>query len=174
MARNTRIRNVGRESINLYPFQILLERNEEVVAEITPSEFLTQFGGTNNSVLSNLSISPTGDAPTVSKASGGGGGISVTMDASTGTSGVPVTWPVERTVFGSTAGAPRYIELPAPAAADAASQYVVKDAANNAATHNITVTASGGANIDAGTSAVISSNGGSLSFVTDGSKWLVI
>lgn len=77
MARNTRIRNVGRESINLYPFQILLERNEEVVAEITPSEFLTQFGGTNNSVLNNLSISPTGDAPTVTKAATGGGASSL-------------------------------------------------------------------------------------------------
>ena len=147
------------------------------ILNTTEAEFITAIGGldTAGGVFTIESVGSL-ESSTVTENTdlGGGGGVSVEMSASTGTSGTPFAWPAGKTVFGSTAGAPRYIELPAPAAADAASQYVVKDAANNAATHNITVTASGGANIDAGTSAVIAANGGSLSFVTDGSKWLIV
>ena len=157
------------------PYQGILRSGASEVIDTTREAFLTKMGE-SDTCLGALTIETVTDAPTIIEDTdlGGGGGVSVEMSASTGTSGAPFTWPAGKTVFGSTAGAPRYIELPAPAAADAASQYVVKDAANNAATHNITVTASGGANIDSGTSADISSNGGSLSFVTDGTKWLII
>ena len=175
MARNTRIRNVGRESINLYPFQILLERNEEVVAEISPEDFLTQFGGTNGSVIDNLSISSTGDSPTVTKAFSGGGGGTIEKVSGKGSSGSRLSWPAAKVCISTgDSGTPgiRYFELPIPGAATVGTAYRMKDGNNDAATYSINITSAGGADIDGSTAAVtIAANKGAISFITDGNEW---
>lgn len=65
------------------------------------------------------------------------------------------------------------VVLPTPSSDNKGQIYTVKDESGGAATHNITVTVSGGSNIDGSSSAIISSNYGSISFYCNGTQWYV-
>lgn len=75
------------------------------------------------------------------------------------------------TLFIDTSSAPQSYSLPTPALNLVGKIYIVKDAANNAATNVITVTVTGGANIDASSASVINANSGSGTYVTNGTQW---
>lgn len=75
------------------------------------------------------------------------------------------------TLFIDTSSAPQSYMLPTPALNLVGKLYLVKDATHNAATNVITVTVTGGANIDNGSTSVINANSGVGKYFTNGTKW---
>lgn len=120
--------------------------------------------------------------------SGGGGGFGrrrkTTVAKETGpphageivtaatTSGSPHSITLAKTISNPTSAAAVYLRLPAVSAAVAYQDYVVKDGKGDAATNNITITSAGGT-IDGSTSYVISTNYGTVHFITDGTEWFL-
>jgi len=82
----------------------------------------------------------------------------------------PIT--LTKTISNPTSAAAVYLRLPAVSAAVAYQDYVVKDGKGDAATNNITITSAGGT-IDGSTSYVISTNYGTVHFITDGTEWFL-
>jgi hypothetical protein len=88
------------------------------------------------------------------------------------TSGSPHSITLTKTISNPTSAAAVYLQLPAVSAATAYYDYVVKDGKGDAATNNITITSAGGT-IDGSTSYVISTNYGTVHFITDGTEWFL-
>ena len=88
------------------------------------------------------------------------------------TSGSPHSITLTKTISNPTSAAAVYLRLPAVSAAVAYQDYVVKDGKGDAATNNITITSAGGT-IDGSTSYVISTNYGTVHFITDGTEWFL-
>ena len=88
------------------------------------------------------------------------------------TSGSPHSITLTKTISNPTSAAAVYLRLPAASAAVAYQDYVVKDGKGDAATNNITITSAGGT-IDGSTSYVISTNYGTVHFITDGTEWFL-
>jgi len=87
-------------------------------------------------------------------------------------SGSPHSITLTKTISNPTSAAAVYLRLPAASAAVAYQDYVVKDGKGDAATNNITITSAGGT-IDGSTSYVISTNYGTVHFITDGTEWFL-
>jgi hypothetical protein len=77
-----------------------------------------------------------------------------------------------KTISNPSAASGVYLLLPAVSAAVAYQDYVVKDGKGDAAINNITITSAGGT-IDGSTSYVVSTNYGTVHFITDGIEWFL-
>ena len=88
------------------------------------------------------------------------------------TSGSPHSIILTKTISNPSVAAAVYLRLPAVSAAVAYQDYVVKDGKGDAATNNITITSTAGT-IDGSTSYVISTNYGTVHFITDGIEWFL-
>jgi len=82
----------------------------------------------------------------------------------------PIT--LTKTISNPTSAAAVYLRLPAASAAVAYQDYVVKDGKGDAATNNIIITSTAGT-IDGTTSYTISTNYGTVHFITDGTEWFL-
>ena len=113
---------------------------------------------------------------TLKKEAGGGGGSADTGEIVTAatTSGSKHSLTMTKTISRPTVDAAAFFELPAAASATAYADYVVKDGKGIAGANTITVTVSGGGNIDGAASATITSNYGALVFVSDGTNWNIL
>jgi len=87
-------------------------------------------------------------------------------------SGSPHPITLTKTISNPSVAAAVYLQLPAASAAVAYQDYVVKDGKGDTATNNITITSAGGT-IDGSTSYVISTNYGTVHFITDGTEWFL-
>ena len=87
-------------------------------------------------------------------------------------SGSPHPITLTKTISNPTVSAAVYLQLPAASAATAYYDYIVKDGKGIGGTHSITITTAGGT-IDGSTSYVISSNYGTIHFITDGTEWFI-
>jgi len=88
------------------------------------------------------------------------------------TSGSPHSITLTKTISNPTSAAAVYLRLPAVSAAVAYQDYVVKDGKGDAATNNIIITSTAGT-IDGTTSYTISTNYGTVHFITDGTEWFL-
>jgi len=88
------------------------------------------------------------------------------------TSGSPHSITLTKTISNPTSAAAVYLRLPAVSAAVAYQDYVVKDGKGDAATNNIIITSTAGT-IDGTTSYTISTNYGTVHFITDGIEWFL-
>ncbi len=78
-----------------------------------------------------------------------------------------------KTISKPTSAAAVYFKLPAAAAVNDYTNYVVKDGKGDAATNNILITPVAG-DIDGATTVTINANYGALVFTSDGTNWHLI
>ena len=85
-------------------------------------------------------------------------------------------WPIvkNKTISKPDTPAPVFLELPAAAAVNDYTNYVVKDGQGDAATNNILITPAAGDEIDGATTVTINANYGALVFTSDGENWHLI
>lgn len=88
------------------------------------------------------------------------------------TSGSSVTMTTTKLVINKSSGSPTAVTLPSSPTAWT-TEYVVKDGKGDAFTNPITVTSASGL-IDNASSFIIATNGGSGSFIFDGTNWNIV
>jgi len=172
MARNTIVTNVTRQSMNLYPYQGLLEPGESVVIAETPEAFLSSFGGVDGSVAKSLSISSTGDAATVETAS------VIDVALITNVDHVVTGYAYTQNILADSTGGPVTVDMDTTGLAGAEVPegviYTVKDVGGGASASGkeITVQHSGGFTFDGALTYVIDTDYASVGFYREGSTFI--
>jgi len=177
-----KVTNRTRDIVTLpAPYQGILMAYRSEILNTTEAEFITAIGGldTAGGVFTIESVGSSESSTVTENTNLGGGGSTVTGDIYPGEGSIGgrtgfshhIVVSNQSTAFTGT----RYFAL--PAAPEAWVTYIIKDGKGDAATNNIDI-ASGSVShtIDGSSSpAVISANGGSLSFVFDGiDNWSIV
>ena len=157
------------------PYKGTLGPLQSEVIDTTPGNFNDLVGGDKGNIYDIVGIPNASATPTVTENTnlGGSSDTGEVVEAAT-TSGSKHSVTKTKTISRPTVDAAAFFELPTAAAATAYADYVVKDGKGIAGANTITVTVSGGGNIDGAASATITGNYGALVFVSDGTNWNIL